>query len=123
MLLKPAAAIALVLAAAGCRDGERTAPEADSKAAPEAEAPSGEAALGEKMFGQCAICHSAPPPGSAAARTGLIGPSLWGVVGRPAASLEGYDYSDAMRAPTSSGTKKRSTPISKIHRNSSPATA
>jgi cytochrome c len=28
----------------------------------------------------------------------LIGPSLYGVVGRPSASLPGYNYSPAMRA-------------------------
>lgn len=102
MLLKPVAAIALLLAAAGCGEGERAAPEAASKAAPEAapdaEAPPVGAGLGEKIFGQCAICHSAAAPGSPTARTGLIGPSLWGIVGRPSASLEGYDYSDAMRS-------------------------
>jgi len=101
MPLKRVAAIVLVLAAAGCGEGERAAPEAASKAAPEAvpdaEAPPAGAAPGEKMFGQCAICHSAAPPGAATARTGLIGPSLWGVVGRRSGSFEGYDYSDAMR--------------------------
>ena len=42
-------------------------------------------------FNRCAACHSLTP--------GLhgIGPSLAGVFGKPAASQEGYRYSDALR--------------------------
>ena len=52
----------------------------------------GDAAAGKILFTQkCSICHS-PEQGQ-----NKIGPSLWGVVGRPAGSLAGYTYSDAMK--------------------------
>ena len=52
----------------------------------------GDAAAGEALFKQkCAICHS-PDVG-----VNKIGPSLHGVVGRKAGSLDGYTYSDAMK--------------------------
>lgn len=44
-------------------------------------------------FEVCTSCHSYhenEPP--------LVGPPLWGVVGRPVASVQGYDYSPALRA-------------------------
>lgn len=43
----------------------------------------------------CGICHSTTAEPQ---ENGMQGPSLWGVVGRPAASVPGYDYSDAMKA-------------------------
>jgi cytochrome c len=52
----------------------------------------GDAAAGQALFNaKCAICH-APVEGK-----NKIGPSLWGVVGRPAGSLASYTYSDAMK--------------------------
>jgi cytochrome c len=39
----------------------------------------------------CAVCHSTEPG------VNKLGPSLAGVVGRPAASLKEYPYSDAMQ--------------------------
>jgi cytochrome c len=52
----------------------------------------GDAAAGKILFQQkCAICHSVD------AGVNKIGPSLHGVVGRKAGSLEGYNYSDAMK--------------------------
>ena len=39
----------------------------------------------------CAVCHSTEPG------VDKLGPSLAGVVGRPAASLKEYPYSDAMQ--------------------------
>lgn len=44
-------------------------------------------------FEVCTSCHSYhenEPP--------LVGPPLWGVVGRPVASVQGYEYSPALRA-------------------------
>jgi len=52
----------------------------------------GDAVAGKKVFNQCAVCHS-PQPNKT-----IIGPSLFGVVGRHSASLPGYSYSDAMKA-------------------------
>jgi len=50
---------------------------------------------GKLLFLQCASCHNTTPGPSA-----KIGPSLYGVVGRPAGSLPGYAYSPAMKAQT-----------------------
>ena len=50
----------------------------------------GDAAAGKTAYGRCAACHSITP-----GRNG-VGPSLFGVVGRKAGSLEGFKYSDAM---------------------------
>jgi cytochrome c2 len=41
---------------------------------------------------KCAACHSEAKGGPI-----KIGPPLWGVVGRDIASVEGFDYSDALR--------------------------
>jgi cytochrome c len=52
----------------------------------------GDAAAGKELFQKkCSICHSVD------AGVNKIGPSLHGVVGRKAGSLDGYTYSDAMK--------------------------
>ncbi len=52
----------------------------------------GDAAAGKVLFTQkCGLCHSVEQGKN------KIGPSLYGVVGRKAGSLEGYTYSDAMK--------------------------
>lgn len=51
----------------------------------------GDAARGKKRFKECAACHSV-----ALGHNG-IGPSLHGIVGRKAASLDDFRYSRAMR--------------------------
>ena len=48
---------------------------------------------GQKVAKACAACHSFDKGG----RT-KMGPNLWGVVGRDVASMEGFNYSDAMKA-------------------------
>lgn len=50
-----------------------------------------DAEAGKKVFNKCAACHSVEP-GKV-----KVGPSLWGVVGRKAGTLEGYSYSAAMK--------------------------
>ena len=40
----------------------------------------------------CQACHSFNPG------VGAFGPNLWGVVGRPKAAIEGFDYSEALAA-------------------------
>jgi cytochrome c len=57
------------------------------------EAAHGDAAAGAQAFLVCSACHNAQPGGAA-----LIGPNLWGVVGRPVASAGGFDYSAALKA-------------------------
>jgi cytochrome c len=51
----------------------------------------GDADAGKMVFAKCAICHSAQPGKT------VLGPSLFGVVGRHSASVEGSSYSDAMK--------------------------
>ena len=49
-------------------------------------------AAGEKAFSVCKACHKV----GEGAKNG-VGPTLNGVVGRAAGSVEGYKYSDAMK--------------------------
>ena len=53
----------------------------------------GDLTHGEKVFKKCSACHIVAKGGK-----NLIGPALYGVVGRPAASIEGYAYSKALKA-------------------------
>lgn len=54
----------------------------------------GDAAHGKSVFAsQCSMCHS-PAKGGAA----IMGPSLFGIVGRPVASVSGFSYSPSMKA-------------------------
>lgn len=50
----------------------------------------GDAAAGEKVFKKCQVCHVLEPGGR------KIGPSLYGIFGRTAGTLEGFRYSPAM---------------------------
>jgi cytochrome c len=52
----------------------------------------GDPALGQNSFKVCAACHSVK------AGENKIGPSLHGVVGRPSHSIEGFSYSEPMKA-------------------------
>lgn len=49
----------------------------------------GTAAAGEKVFMQCRACHVVEPG------VNRVGPSLAGIVGRAAGSVEGYSYTPA----------------------------
>jgi cytochrome c len=58
-----------------------------------APARAGDPVKGKQVFSQmCAVCHSAAKGGGA-----MIGPPLYGVVDRPAASIKGFSYSTAMK--------------------------
>ncbi len=48
---------------------------------------------GAAVFKKCSACHSADKGGA-----NKVGPALWGVVGRPKASVAGFGYSDALKA-------------------------
>lgn len=51
----------------------------------------GDPARGQALFAQCAICHTVEPG------VQRLGPSLHGVIGRAAGSVDGFAYSPAMR--------------------------
>jgi cytochrome c len=51
----------------------------------------GDAAEGEKVFNKCKACHAVDEPQN------KIGPHLVGIFGRPAGSVEDFNYSDAMK--------------------------
>ncbi len=54
----------------------------------------GNAAKGAELFPvRCLDCHAITDP-----TTKKMGPSLKGLIGRTSGSLEGYEYSDAMKA-------------------------
>ena len=53
----------------------------------------GDAAHGEKVFKKCSACHMIVSGGK-----NMIGPNLWGVIGRTAGSVSDYKYSKAMVA-------------------------
>ena len=59
----------------------------------------GDAARGERVFQRCFSCHSVTPNETAQ----LQGPNLYRVVGRPAAAVDGFDYSDAMKTKAAAG--------------------
>ena len=72
------------------------APAAAAPAAPEVPLPAllakADAAKGQNDVKTCQACHSFDKGGAA-----KVGPPLWGVVGRPAASVAGFAYSDALK--------------------------
>jgi cytochrome c len=51
----------------------------------------GDAANGEKVFNKCQACHAVDEPEN------KIGPHLVGIFGRPAGSVEDFNYSNAMK--------------------------
>lgn len=57
------------------------------------QAAAGDPVKGEELSKRCAACHDV----SAAAKN-KVGPALWGLTTRGVASVEGFKYSDAMRA-------------------------
>ncbi len=52
----------------------------------------GNAVQGKTYFNRCAICHS-----NAKGAPNRIGPNLFGIVGRKAASMQGFFYSGSMK--------------------------
>ena len=57
----------------------------------------GDAAKGEKVFAKCKACHEVEKG------VNKVGPTLKGVVGRKAASVPEYKYSEAMLAKGAEG--------------------
>jgi cytochrome c len=71
--------------------GSPAAAQDEAAVAVSAEDIVGDAAAGERVFRRCQACHQI----GEGAENG-VGPILNGVVGRPAAAVEGFEYSDAM---------------------------
>jgi cytochrome c len=76
--------------------GVASAPAAEAKAAPEVPLSvllaKADAKKGEHDAKVCETCHNFKEGGGA-----KIGPDLWGVVGRKAASVAGFSYSDSLK--------------------------
>lgn len=49
----------------------------------------GDPVAGQKVFKQCQTCHVNEPGKN------KVGPTLWGIIGRTAGTVEGYNYSKA----------------------------
>ena len=58
---------------------------------PAPSAAAGDSKAGEKVFRKCATCHEVKAPKN------KVGPHLVGIFGRPAGTVEGFKYSDAMK--------------------------
>jgi cytochrome c len=82
------------------------APAVAAPAAPEVPLPAllakADAAKGQNDVKVCEACHSFDKGGPA-----KVGPPLWGVVGRPVASIAGFAYSDALKAVGSDWTYEK----------------
>lgn len=64
----------------------------------------GDPAAGERTWRQCQACHMiVDPAGETIQRGGRQGPNLYGVVGRPAGSIEDFRYSPSMTAAGEAG--------------------
>ena len=65
----------------------------------------GDAEAGKKVFNQCQTCHVvADPSGKVlAGKNAKVGPNLYGVVGRPAASYPGFNYGEGIKEAAGKG--------------------
>ncbi|EAQ27809.1 cytochrome c family protein [Erythrobacter sp. NAP1] len=98
-----AVAVPGMLALAACGGAPANEEPADAEEVAEVEEPAeeevpmdvafadltGDASAGETVFAQCRTCHLVEE-----GKNG-VGPSLYGVIGREAGSIEGFNYSDA----------------------------
>jgi cytochrome c len=85
------AVVGLAVALAACGRQQEQKQEAASEAAAPVETQASPSSKPPLAFAQCMSCHTVE------AGKNLIGPSLYAVVGRKAASLPGYAYSDALK--------------------------
>lgn len=62
----------------------------------------GDPEAGRQAFAVCGACHTVAPGGAA-----LIGPNLWGVLGREVGSMPGFDYSAELKSVGGTWTPER----------------
>lgn len=64
----------------------------------------GDVAEGEKVFKKCKSCHMiVADDETVIQKGGKTGPNLWGVIGRPAGSQEGFKYGKSLAAAGEAG--------------------
>jgi cytochrome c len=65
----------------------------------------GDAEAGKKVFNQCQTCHVvADADGNVlAGKNAKTGPNLYGIIGRPAASYEGFKYGEGIQEAAAKG--------------------
>lgn len=63
----------------------------------------GDVAKGEKTFKKCKSCHMIVDGDNVIMKGGKTGPNLYGIVGRAAATQEGFKYSDGLAAAGEAG--------------------
>ncbi|MGH1419952.1 MAG: c-type cytochrome [Hyphomicrobiaceae bacterium] len=73
--------------------GQTAPPAAFDASAVVATVDSADAEAGKKFMKKCSACHGWEPSSK-----NKVGPSLWGIVERPIASVPGFKYSEAMKA-------------------------
>ncbi len=79
---------------------QQTAQTETPAAAPAAAPAAGDPVKGEAYAKRCTVCHDLT-----AAAVNKVGPHLFGVVGRPVASVPDFNYSDAMKNFSGGGSK------------------
>ncbi len=88
-------ALTSLVAVSACGETPATPGAAEAPAEPEPEIEvafadvTGDAAAGENVYGKCRACHLLEEGRNA------MGPSLFGVIGRKAGSIEDFNYSEA----------------------------
>lgn len=63
----------------------------------------GDAAAGERAFNRCKSCHAIADGDNVIVRGGRTGPNLYGIIGRAAASVEGFRYSAGLKTAAENG--------------------
>lgn len=64
----------------------------------------GDPGVGAQEWRQCRACHMiTAPDGETVQRGGRVGPNLYGVIGRRAASVEGFRYQSGLAAAGAAG--------------------